>query len=133
MSLVEIDVTVLFPRSSQSLRRATFRLYVLVTDVLRSASRVNCREMSPKWPFLLFAGLFAAGMAAQELPFTHFAPGGQALSLPSASVQKIIQDHQGYIWMAFYSTGIARYDGRTMESYGVGDGISDPTVREIVE
>ncbi|HEX2059608.1 MAG TPA: response regulator [Thermoanaerobaculia bacterium] len=75
----------------------------------------------------------ALSARAQELPFTHFESGGHALPLPSASVQKIIQDHQGYIWFAFYSTGVARYDGRTMETYGAADGVSDPTVREIVE
>jgi signal transduction histidine kinase/CheY-like chemotaxis protein/ligand-binding sensor domain-containing protein len=80
---------------------------------------------------VLLAAALSAG--AQELPFTHFAPGGQALPLPSASVQKVIQDHQGYIWLGFYSTGIARYDGRSMETYGVADGLIDPTVREIVE
>jgi len=80
---------------------------------------------------LMIAAAFAG--RAQELPFTHFVPSGQALPLPSASVQKIIQDHQGYIWMAFYSSGIARYDGRTMETYGTKDGLADPTVREIVE
>jgi signal transduction histidine kinase/CheY-like chemotaxis protein len=87
--------------------------------------------MRPRLALLLLAAAFAAG--AQELPFTHFAPGGRGLPLPSASVQKIIQDHQGFIWLAFYSTGIARYDGRTMETYGVADGLADPTVREIVE
>jgi signal transduction histidine kinase/CheY-like chemotaxis protein/ligand-binding sensor domain-containing protein len=80
---------------------------------------------------LLLAG--AVSLGAQELPFTHFVSGGQSTPLPSASVQKIIQDHQGYIWFAFYSTGIARYDGRTMETYGVADGLADPTVREIAE
>jgi signal transduction histidine kinase/CheY-like chemotaxis protein/ligand-binding sensor domain-containing protein len=87
--------------------------------------------MRPGLLFLLLAATLAG--SAQELPFTHFAPSGQTLALPSASVQKIIQDHQGYIWMAFYSTGIARYDGRTMETYGTRDGLTDPTVREIVE
>ncbi|HEV7767255.1 MAG TPA: response regulator [Thermoanaerobaculia bacterium] len=91
--------------------------------------------------------LLAAALpgAAQELPFIHFAPSGQALRVmfgtdplpgvpaPSASVQKILQDHQGYIWMAFYSSGIARYDGRSMETYGTKDGLTDPLVREIVE
>ena len=80
---------------------------------------------------LVLAG--ALSLRAQELPFTHFESGGQSTPLPSASVQKIVQDHQGYIWFAFYSTGIARYDGRTMETYGVADGLADPTVREIVE
>jgi signal transduction histidine kinase/ligand-binding sensor domain-containing protein len=77
----------------------------------------------------LFA-LLAWSLHAQELPFTHFTTDDL---LPSASVQKIVQDHQGFIWLGFYSTGVARYDGRTMESYGVADGIADPTVREIVE
>src|SRR5687767_15476821 len=75
----------------------------------------------------------ALPLASQELPFTHFTPGGQAVTLSSASVQKIIQDRQGYIWLAFYSTGISRYDGHSMESYGVADGLADLTVRELVE
>jgi signal transduction histidine kinase/DNA-binding response OmpR family regulator/ligand-binding sensor domain-containing protein len=83
---------------------------------------------------LLIAVMVSLAVSAQELPFTHFAPGGpSAAPLPSASVQKIIQDHQGFIWLAFYSTGIARYDGHEMETYGVADGLADPTVREIVE
>jgi signal transduction histidine kinase/ligand-binding sensor domain-containing protein len=80
------------------------------------------------WLLALF--LAGAALRAQELPFTHFTPDG---ALPSASVQKIVQDRQGYVWLAFYSTGIARYDGQSMESYGVADGIGDPTVRELVE
>src|SRR5687767_2802655 len=79
---------------------------------------------------LFLVVLIASCVHAQELPFTHFTTDDL---LPSASVQKVIQDHQGFIWLAFYSTGIARYDGKTMESYGVADGIADPTVREIVE
>lgn len=82
---------------------------------------------------MLLVGLFCLRAAAQELPFTHLQSGTQNSILPSASVQKIIQDHEGYIWFAFYSTGIGRYDGKTVETYGVADGIADPTVREIVE
>ncbi|HET8798501.1 MAG TPA: two-component regulator propeller domain-containing protein, partial [Thermoanaerobaculia bacterium] len=82
--------------------------------------------------FLLFLAESVCAFA-QELPFRHFTPGGGTAPLPSASVQKIIQDRQGYIWMAFFSTGIARYDGHAMESYGVADGIVDPTVREIAQ
>jgi len=48
-------------------------------------------------------------------------------------VQKIIQDHLGYVWFGFYSTGVSRYDGHSMEHYGVSDGLADFTVREIVE
>ena len=87
--------------------------------------------MSIRSTLLLLVVSLSAG--AQELPLTHFTTGGQGAPLPSASVQKIVQDDQGYIWLAFYSTGIARYDGHRMETYGIADGIADPTVREIAE
>jgi signal transduction histidine kinase/ligand-binding sensor domain-containing protein len=77
----------------------------------------------------LITVLIAGTVSAQELPFTHFTTDS---TLPSASVQKVIQDRQGYIWLAFYSAGIARYDGHAMETYDVKDGIADPIVRELV-
>ena len=79
------------------------------------------------------AALVCLPATAQELPFTHFTPNDQVTPLSSASVQKIVQDHLGYIWFAFYSTGLTRYDGHTMEDYGTTDGLDDLTVREIVE
>src|SRR5438874_6452710 len=98
-------------------------------------------------PGLNFAGMslrirrFLAALAAaapllasaQELPFIHFTPNDQVSPLPSASVQKIVQDHLGYIWMGFYSTGLTRYDGHAMETYSEDDGLADLTVREIAE
>src|SRR5580765_271768 len=71
-----------------------------------------------------------AALSAQELPFAHYTPNDQ-VPLSSASVQKIIQDDQGYIWFAFYSSGLTRYDGHAMEEYGVADGLGDLTVREV--
>ncbi|HEX7191197.1 MAG TPA: ATP-binding protein [Thermoanaerobaculia bacterium] len=71
--------------------------------------------------------------AAQELPFTHFTPSDQVSPLPSASVQKVLQDHLGFIWFGFYSTGVTRYDGHSMENYTENDGLVDLTVREMVE
>jgi len=84
---------------------------------------------------LFLVGVFSLAAAAQELPFTHFTAGGPTAHTPlsSASVQKIIQDHLGYIWFGFYSSGVSRYDGHAMERYGVSDGLADFTVREIVE
>ena len=49
--------------------------------------------------FLILA-LLSSPLAAQELPFTHYTPNDQ-IPLPSASVQKLAQDHLGYIWLAF--------------------------------
>jgi len=79
------------------------------------------------------AALVSLRLSAQELPFTHFTPSDQVSPLSSASVQKIVQDHLGYIWFAFYSSGLTRYDGHAMENYGTADGIADLTAREIVE
>jgi len=90
--------------------------------------------MPPGFPRILLCLLFVSALAsAQELPFTHFTPNDQVAPLSSASVQKITQDHLGYIWFAFYSTGISRYDGHSMESYTTDDGLADLTVREVVE
>jgi signal transduction histidine kinase/ligand-binding sensor domain-containing protein len=84
------------------------------------------------WLWLACAALAAPARGA-ELPFRHFTTETEARSLPSASVQQIIQDRLGYIWMAFYSAGVVRYDGHTFETYTTADGIADLTAREIVE
>jgi len=62
---------------------------------------------------LLFAVVVSLPLSAQELPFTHYTPNDQ-VPLSSASVQKIAQDHLGYIWFALYSSGLSRYDGHAM-------------------
>jgi signal transduction histidine kinase/DNA-binding response OmpR family regulator/ligand-binding sensor domain-containing protein len=71
--------------------------------------------------------------AAQEFPFVHLSPDHPDTPLSSASVQKVLQDSLGYIWIGFYSTGLSRYDGHSMEDYGIGDGLADLTVRTIAE
>jgi signal transduction histidine kinase/DNA-binding response OmpR family regulator/ligand-binding sensor domain-containing protein len=82
---------------------------------------------------LLPALLVSLGATAQELPFRHFTPNDQVNPLSSASVQKVTQDHLGYLWFAFYSSGLTRYDGHAMEQYGVEDGLRDLTLREVAE
>src|SRR6266550_3237548 len=82
---------------------------------------------------LLPALLLSFSLSGQELPFRHFTPSDQVNPLSSASVQKVTQDHLGYIWLAFYSSGLTRYDGHAMENYGTADGLLDLTVREVVE
>ena len=82
---------------------------------------------------LLPALLVTLPLAAEELPFRHFTPSDQVNPLSSASVQKLTQDHLGYIWFAFYSSGLTRYDGHAMEEYGTDDGLRDLTIREVDE
>ncbi len=77
--------------------------------------------------------LVAASSAFCELPFTQFTPDGGMVRLPSASVQKVLQDRAGYIWLGFFSSGLSRYDGHSIDTFGPEDGIVNRTVREIVE
>src|SRR2546430_17546127 len=82
---------------------------------------------------LVPALLLSLSLSAQELPFRHFTPNDQVNPLSSASVQKVTQDHLGYIWFAFYSSGLTRYDGHAMEEYGTDDGLRHLTLRVVSE
>jgi signal transduction histidine kinase/ligand-binding sensor domain-containing protein len=79
------------------------------------------------------AMLAVAISSAQEPPWSHMDSQGPRTPLPSSSVQRIQQDSLGYIWLGFFSAGLARYDGTALESYGLEDGLVDLTVRDIVE
>jgi signal transduction histidine kinase/DNA-binding response OmpR family regulator/ligand-binding sensor domain-containing protein len=92
-----------------------------------------CRWRRSLLPALIVALIWALPLAGQELPFRHFTPNDQVNPLSSASVQKLTQDHLGYMWFAFYSSGLTRYDGHAMEEYGTADGIRDLTIREVEE
>ncbi|GEM_PF-3800363 len=77
--------------------------------------------------------LFLASSALAELPFTQFTPDGGVVRLPSASVQKVLQDRAGYIWLGFFSSGLSRYDGHSIDTFGADDGIVNRTIREIIQ
>jgi sugar lactone lactonase YvrE len=77
--------------------------------------------------------LLAGSAAAQEPPFTHYTPESELAPLPSADVRSIYQDRLGYIWFVIYSSGLLRYDGHSFDTYGVADGLTEPTVREVIE
>jgi len=74
-----------------------------------------------------------AGVCAQEIRFRHFTPDDVATPLPSAGVQALAQDHFGNIWIGFYATGLARYDGHSFETFDKRDGLADLTVRDLIE
>ncbi len=79
------------------------------------------------------AALLALPLAAQEFPFVHFTPDNGPVRLPSASVQVVKQDHLGYIWFGYYSSGVSRYNGHALERYTLEDGLGDLTVRDMAE
>jgi signal transduction histidine kinase/ligand-binding sensor domain-containing protein len=70
---------------------------------------------------------------AQELPLTHYTQDNEVVPLPSADVRSVYQDHQGYVWMVIYSSGLLRYDGHSLETYTIDDGLPDLTVRQVLE
>ncbi len=51
--------------------------------------------------------------------------------LPNSKIYDILQDHDGYIWLASPS-GLTRFDGEDFKSYGIVDGISENTVRALL-
>lgn len=69
----------------------------------------------------------------QILPFTHYTPDREINALPSAEVHEVFQDSLGYIWFSIYSSGLVRYDGVKMETYGQDDGLRDLTVWDLIE
>ncbi len=96
--------------------------------------RVGLRHRFPRAAVsLLLVCLLAPALQAEQLPFKHFTPEHDPHLLSSASVQKIFQDREGYLWIGFYSSGLARYNGHDITSYGPADGLADLTVREIVQ
>lgn len=81
------------------------------------------------WVFILNFGFCLIRISAQHYPFTTI---GLKEGLPQGSVSKIIQDYQGYIWLAT-SGGVCRYDGVEFKTftYGIGLEASDITDIEI--
>lgn len=77
--------------------------------------------------FVLLFGLFAFAMAhGQRLDFAHY---GTLEGLPSNGVYDLLQDDKGYLWIATQGGGIARFDGKSFESWNRQDGLSDDVIR----
>ena len=53
--------------------------------------------------------------------------------LPSPNVYKIIQDSKGYLWMATYTGGLCRYDGKKIETYTNKEDFASYQARTILE
>lgn len=89
-----------------------------------------------KRQFIAIIALFlfiSSESEGQILPFTHYTPDREINALPSAEVHKVFQDRLGYIWFAIYSSGLVRYNGVQMETYGLDEGLRDLTVWDLIE
>jgi signal transduction histidine kinase/class 3 adenylate cyclase/sugar lactone lactonase YvrE len=107
------------------------------TPRIRSGKRAVATYCSiasiPVWLVLLCSVLGVRIAAAQQLPFTHYTPDSEINPLPSAEVQSVYQDANGFIWFVVYSSGLVRYDGHRMEVFGLESGLIDLRARQIVQ
>lgn len=71
--------------------------------------------------------LLANIVLAQSFVTRRYTP---SVGLPSAYIFDVVQDQQGYLWVAT-DKGIASYDGRTFRTYGVDEGLPTSQVYSI--
>lgn len=82
--------------------------------------------------FIALLGLFisttsVAVLSAQRFPFSTISVKD---GLPQSSVFRIVQDKQGYIWMAT-EAGLCRYDGYKFVTYSIHNGLGSKFVSDI--
>jgi signal transduction histidine kinase/streptogramin lyase len=71
--------------------------------------------------------------SAQVLPFVHYTPDTTPIALPSADVNSVFQDSEGYIWFVVFSSGVARYNGQALELYSMEDGLRSVAVWDALQ
>ncbi len=78
---------------------------------------------------LLFLLITSYPIVGQTPPYIHFR-GGE--DIPSSETYHVIQDRQGYIWIAT-ANGVSRFDGYEFRNFGEKDGLPDNVILEIYE
>lgn len=78
---------------------------------------------------LLFLLITSYPVVGQTPPYIHFR-GGE--DIPSSETYHVIQDRQGYIWIAT-TNGVSRFDGYEFKNFGEKEGLPDNVILEIYE
>jgi ligand-binding sensor domain-containing protein/two-component sensor histidine kinase len=73
--------------------------------------------------------LCRAYLSAEQLPLRHY---GVYEGLPHSSVQCILQDSRGYLWIGTVD-GLARFDGYGFTRYDTSDGLGHSFINSIAE
>ena len=73
---------------------------------------------------ILFFCFVSFSSNAQSFFHTNY---GIDQGLPSSQVYDVVQDQQGYIWIAT-DAGVSRFDGAKMVSFKQADGLSDNAI-----
>jgi len=77
----------------------------------------------------VFALLFITiNCCAQKLNFKSYSVSD---GLPQAQVHDLAQTDDGYIWMATYGGGLAKFDGKEFTNYTKKDGLRDNSVEKL--
>lgn len=69
------------------------------------------------WRVLLILSLLCSSVVASAQ--THFTRLSVDDGLPNASIYRIVQDKDGYIWLGSTNTGLLRYNGYELEAFDV--------------
>jgi diguanylate cyclase (GGDEF)-like protein len=77
----------------------------------------------------LLALLVPLVACAQEFAFRQY---GQRDGLTNLSVCRLLQDHEGYLWVGT-ENGLFRHDGTDFERFGAAEGLQDTAVTAMVE
>ena len=86
-----------------------------------------------KLTFLFFFLTIITSSSGQKInPITNLKHFGENEGLTSKTVYLVIQDKEGFIWIAT-DAGVFRYDGRTFKHFTVNDGITDNEVLNIYQ
>ena len=67
--------------------------------------------------------------SAERLPVTFYTASN---GLPHNRVKCLVRDSTGFVWFCSAS-GLSRYDGTRFVTYGLSDGLSHPSVNDLIE
>ena len=83
------------------------------------------------WAALLLVGLWdpSASVAQRHALDQYSLDAG----LPQSQVRDVLQDERGYLWVALFGGGIARFDGRTFTTLTTEDGLPSDIVTVLHE
>ncbi|HLC83569.1 MAG TPA: two-component regulator propeller domain-containing protein [Bacteroidia bacterium] len=78
--------------------------------------------------FLFLTSLFYVPCYSQDYNISKFTTEN---GLAGSQINAVIQDNNGYLWVAIYGVGIARFDGLHFKNYTTRDGLTDNRVLSI--
>ncbi len=90
--------------------------------------KVQRRVLMPACVLLLRGLLLAESASAQRRPIDSYSLED---GLPQSQVMDVLQDERGYVWLALFAGGVARFDGHTFKTFTVADGLPANTARAL--